>query len=221
MYISPPIRRYECYWEREASLGEEINSAWGMHKRPVDLGDVANNLKGVMQCLHAWSERTIGSISKQLERKRKELDTVYARTNENNKKTARKLSAEIDELLGKEEMRWRQRSRISWLRAGGRNTNYFHRRAKWRQKKKIEKLQTQNGNLTADSVQMKAMATEYFSELYKADSAVQPTIITQTLEQKVNNANNEALCADFTDEEISFALFQIGPTKAPEPNGFP
>jgi hypothetical protein len=42
---SPPVRRYECYWEREASLSEEIACAWSMHKRPNDLGEVANNLK--------------------------------------------------------------------------------------------------------------------------------------------------------------------------------
>jgi hypothetical protein len=31
---------------------------------------------------------------------------------------------------------------------------------------------------------------------------------------------NEQLCKDFTDEEISNALFQIGPIKAPGPDGF-
>jgi hypothetical protein len=32
---------------------------------------------------------------------------------------------------------------------------------------------------------------------------------------------NDALCAPFTDDEISFALFHIGPAKAPRPDGFP
>ena len=32
---------------------------------------------------------------------------------------------------------------------------------------------------------------------------------------------NDNLCKDFTDEEISDALFQIGPLKAPGVDGFP
>jgi hypothetical protein len=32
---------------------------------------------------------------------------------------------------------------------------------------------------------------------------------------------NADLCKEFTEEEISNALFQIGPLKAPGPDGFP
>jgi hypothetical protein len=68
---------------------------------------------------------------------------------------------------------------------------------------------------------MENMATEFFDRLYKADPSAQPSTITQTLDQKVNGTNNEALCVDFSDDELSFALFHIGPTKAPGPDRFP
>ena len=63
-----PVRRYETYWERESSLAEDINDAWSMHIRPKDLGDVSANLKGVMESLHAWSRKTIGSVPKEIEK---------------------------------------------------------------------------------------------------------------------------------------------------------
>ena len=37
----------------------------------------------------------------------------------------------------------------------------------------------------------------------------------------VNDEMNEDLCKPFSEQEISDALFQIGPLKAPGPDGFP
>lgn len=38
---------------------------------------------------------------------------------------------------------------------------------------------------------------------------------------KVTQGMNDSLCAQFTQEGISNALFQIGPLKAPRTDGFP
>jgi hypothetical protein len=215
-------RRYEVYWEREASLGEEISCAWERHRKPNDLGDVANNLQGVMAYLHTWSKRTIGHIPRQIEKKRKKLEQTSMRTDSRNRALAKKLSRELDELLEKEELRWRQRSRVNWLRAGDRNTKYFHRKATWRAKKnKIDKLMDLEGNVIKDEPKMQEMATNFFKDLYTESDSVHSEVITNLLQEKVTTDINEGLCSRFTDEEISFALFQIGPTKAPGPDGFP
>ncbi|KAM2705849.1 hypothetical protein EV1_035008 [Malus domestica] len=41
-----------------------------------------------------------------------------------------RLMQRLDQLLGQEEKYWRQRSRVLWIKAGGRNTQFFHQRAR-------------------------------------------------------------------------------------------
>jgi hypothetical protein len=55
----------------------------------------------------------------------------------------------------------------------------------------------------------------------KADLAVRPRSITGLFEPMISQEMNNDLCKEFTEEEISNTMFQIGPLKAPGPNGFP
>ena len=58
----------------------------------------------------------------------------------------RKGRKELDELLISEEIMWRQRSRVQWMRGGDKNTEFFHSRASTTKKKnRISKLQDDNG----------------------------------------------------------------------------
>lgn len=58
-------------------------------------------------------------------------------------------------------------------------------------------------------------------DLYTRDENVIPQEVLEMLTAKVTPEMNEGLTKEFTEKEISDAMFQIGPLKAPGPNGFP
>jgi len=61
----------------------------------------------------------------------------------------------------------------------------------------------------------------YFADLYMKDPAVDPQQVTQLMTPCITEEMNVDLCKPFTEEEISNALFQIGPLKAPGLDGLP
>lgn len=72
-----------------------------------------------------------------------------------------------------------------------------------------------------DQANMLQMVKCYFHNLFTADPMLDPHDVLQLIQPKVSVEMNNNLCKDFTDEEISNAMFQIGPLKAPGPDGFP
>lgn len=65
------------------------------------------------------------------------------------------------------------------------------------------------------------IATDFFRKLHTKEEEVLPREIIDLLDTKVDDEMNQRLTREFTAIEVSDALFQIGPLKAPGPDGFP
>jgi hypothetical protein len=68
---------------------------------------------------------------------------------------------------------------------------------------------------------MEALALQFFQDLYTADQSVDSHDLIQLFDPKNLGETNGDLCREYSDENISDALFQIGLIKAPGPDGFP
>ena len=73
----------------------------------------------------------------------------------------------------------------------------------------------------SDFSSMSSIANEYFHNIFKADANVEPSHVVNLVESVISEEDNRRLCLPFSDKEISDALFQIGPLKAPGLDGFP
>ena len=118
-------------------------------------------------------------------------------------------------------MLWMQRSRVAWPREGDRNTQFFHRKTWCAQKNCIKSLVDDGVVAHKDHVSMAAMATSYFSKLFTVDPTLCADPVIELINRRVTDHMNVGLCAEFTDQEIADALFQIGLLKAPGQDGFP
>ena len=85
----------------------------------------------------------------------------------------------------------------------------------------MRRLKRDDGSWTTDSEEMECMARDFFQHLYSHEENINPVPVIDAMNACVTADMNANLCSPFSEKEISDALFQIGPLKAPGPDGFP
>ena len=133
--------KYESYWEREGrDLDEQINVCWKIGSNIKDLKDVANNLEKFMKSLHGWSRVHIGYLPKKLEWAPKRLGILLNRTDHSAVLERKKILREMDELLIREEVLWKQRSCLDKIKGEIIIQNIFSEKLPGEQKKYLFRL---------------------------------------------------------------------------------
>ncbi|KAL9687575.1 hypothetical protein QQ045_031980 [Rhodiola kirilowii] len=127
--------------------------------------------------------------------------------------------------LLREEVLWLQRSRISWLKFGDRNTKFFHACANQRRKKNwIKELRDDRGNRFSERNKLTSMATDYFDEIFRpsyTDGVVDWSQQLVCLQPVISEVMNRGLLEDISEEEVRRAVFNMSPLKAPGVDGIP
>lgn len=84
-------------------------------------------------------------------------------------------------ILLQEEMLWIQKSRVEWLKFGDSNTRFFHTFTVIRRRRnKIHSLLDNKGVWVERKEELKNMAVEFFSKLFRSNDCRQSTFIMGT-----------------------------------------
>uniref|UniRef100_A0A803NMW0 Reverse transcriptase domain-containing protein n=1 Tax=Cannabis sativa TaxID=3483 RepID=A0A803NMW0_CANSA len=110
-----------------------------------------------------------------------------------NSNQAKELQSQIDSLLFKEEVFWKQRSRINWLKAGDKNTKYFHSKANSRRRNNL----------------IRGIVLDSGSNVGAVDQ------LLQFIPNRLCVSAIQQLDESFNSDEVKDALLQMAGDKAP------
>lgn len=118
-----------------------------------------------------------------------------------------------------DRIRWRQRSRVLWLKFGNANTRFFHLKANGRRRKNfIPSLKNKRGVEVHDHGAKADILHSHFRNLL---GEVQNRSVGLNWELLHNDqADLSHLDEGFTIEELKAAVFDMHAEKAPGPDGF-
>lgn len=179
----------------------------------------------ISRCRHhiaRWKRNNRSNAQECISILRAKLDKAVSDNNATQQEKTH-LKEELDQAYIDEEVFWKQKSRIQWLRAGDRNTSFFHAITKGkRSRNTITSIQDEHGVIHRGQQSIGRVAQDYFTSFFSS-SSTDPSVYDKVFSgftKKVTAEINMDLTREVTIEEIQEAIFAIGPHRAPGPDGF-
>lgn len=148
-----------------------------------------------------WNRSSFGKVQKKINDLKARLQKL---------ENEAELSAKFDEWLAREELLWKQRSRMDLLMDGDNKAAFFKIKATQRRDKKIiERLNKEDGEQVTNTLDIMTEFANYFSNLFQVPATEEDIHWLQAFEDftvTVPEEVNQTLRMPYTFEEIKQAL---------------
>ncbi|XP_023915655.2 uncharacterized protein LOC112027215 [Quercus suber] len=137
--------------------------------------------------LAAWGSTKTQPEAEEIKKLQKKIEDLSMEdATDENSASMLEASKKLDDLLLKQEIYWAQRSQISWLKHGDKNTKYFHFKASQRRRRNtIQGVKDQHNNWVEEMEDIADVATEYFENIFKSGACDRMEECLDTVQHKM------------------------------------
>ena len=217
--------KFENMWLKEEGFVERVRQWWNGYCFSGSSSFIlGHKLKALKEDLKKWNKEDFGDLAFRKKCFLSELLGLDAREDLSGLSyedlTRRsQIKGEIAHLASLEEISWRQKSRILFVKEGDNNTRFFHQVANFhRRTKHIQGIDV-DGVLYEDEEEVRSIVVQFYPSLYTESNTWRPSM--DGLEfARIDEAEQLALKRDFSKKEVVRVLQEMEGDKAPGPNNF-
>ncbi|CAL1370632.1 unnamed protein product [Linum trigynum] len=218
-----PLFRFDARWASNPEVKPFVEEIWQEHIQGSPMYRLWIRLKRLRHRLHQWSRAGTSNSARQirtLETEIAALKTEYPIDWEQ----VNRLEGDLTRKWAEEELYWRQKSRIRWLKVGDQNSSYFYTVTRARRRRNfVEKLLSEEGEWVEEEEEKAGMAVNFYSSLFTSEceeEGIWEKVDALPIDRRVTDEMNTSLTAEVTPEEIRRTVFGMGSTQAPGSDGF-
>eukprot|EP00253_Pinus_taeda_P016670 PITA_16670 len=227
--LGPIPFRFSPQWIEREGFFETVKTAWASSITSSPSFIWEQKLKLTKKALKEWIKKPVQNPTSQRVAAIQALHTLQndmesKNINEELLDLEKKAQRAAYQSFRKEEEYWRLKSRSLWLKAGDRNTSFFHRQYRARLSRNfIAEIKTSTGQICKGFQQVKEAAETHFQNLYNPDAQgeeVDDAEFLTLIPSLISPEDNSDLCKLVSEEEIIKIIWSMDSDKAPGPDGF-
>ncbi|XP_042942763.1 uncharacterized protein LOC122276942 [Carya illinoinensis] len=183
--------RFKAMWVGEKECSSIIERVWCQRNGPISLDQIMGRISSCATELGRWNKASFGHVQKNLASAKRRLQCLEENDSRSHLLEEHKQAClEVQKWLERDELIWKQRSRVKWLREGDCNSQYFHSKASTRRRKNsIMQLQDES-RIWQKGDQMDVLITEYFQNLFTVADRVDMEDVLSGVEARVTAEMN-------------------------------
>nr|XP_027118368.1 uncharacterized protein LOC113735569 [Coffea arabica] len=214
---------FEAMWIKSEDCERIIQDSWEYSSTEDACANLVMKTNSCRLGLLQWSKQSFGNHTKAADDLWQRISRLQQGVlTDSIKAEISSLTTQLEELLDKQDIMWKQRSKAQWYREGDRNTAYFHGLASQRRKhNQIVGLFDNNGSWCQSQEGLESIIMEHFGTIFSTSQSTSLAIdaVIQRVRGCVSKEMNYCLLRTYTTIEVTKALSQMHPFKSPGPDG--
>lgn len=226
-WFCPRPFRFEFVWLAAEGF-QDLIRGWWREMTPTGCGAfvLAKKLACLKVKLRSWAKFNFGSVKlkklaflQEVERLDIIKESRCLDTSEID--LERQLLQSLENVHKQEEIYWKQRSRIQWLKEGDGNTRFFHAVSNGRKSINLIPEITYDGAEVTNPREIGKVFVSRFQQQFGSKRSSRFKVDLLKLLSNKRQVNLTELERPYAREEIKNAMFSLGGNKAPGPDDFP